>query len=560
MHRSDASDRGVSAFEAGPSSHHVRPIVGLAGVFAVALAVRLIGINWALPAVIHHDERNVGLAVLKALFSGSPCPRFYYYPALAVLYHYLSAVLAFIVGSHYGLLGRLTDLRLPDYLPYARSASALAGALTVLVVAKTAGCLRRGASVPAGLIAAFGFLSVLHSHYATPDVPLALFVQLALLFSFLSLARGNSRSAFWGAAFAAFAASFKYTAFLAIIPAILTAALVEPRGSRIKRATQVAAVALAILAVLNIGGIVNLPLLIDHIRVEAVHYFQAGNLGVPGLSYDNPRGVMFHVRAALGDVGYVAAGLALFGIMACASSWLGRRYLLVSLSFVVPHLALFASARAAFPRNVLPVTPVLAVLAGVGVARAAESVRTKRIRPKVIALMTGFAILLPARATLLNDYLMTRACSLAKLQEWFIRNGERVGGAGYRVASLHSLWTPRTVGGRDLSIGEVFVECMKNHKRLPPPGWFLKQGAVFFTIERWGVARYSSLDWPGRMLGLVRHYCVLVHTVRGWPPDARWFPDSGFAAPAIGPDTFFGPTVQIFVLRPAFCPRPPGKG
>ncbi|HUT03194.1 MAG TPA: glycosyltransferase family 39 protein [bacterium] len=556
----DPVHRDADALEGPHRPHSIQPIVGLAVVFAVAFAIRLVGINWALPAVIHHDERNVGLAVLKALFSGEPCPTFYYYPALAVFSHYVSAVVAFTVGKHYGLLGRLTDLRLPDYLPYARFASALAGALTVLVVAKTARDVRRGAGIPAGLVATFGFISVLHSHYATPDVSLTLFVQLALLFSFLSLSRRSPRSSFWAAAFAAFAASFKYTAFLVIIPAIVSAVLVGPKGNRMGRATQVAAVGFAIFAVINIGGIIDLPVLVDHVRAEAMHYFQAGNLGVPGVSCENPRGVMFHVRAALGDVGYVAAGLAILGIITCASSRLGRRYLLVSLAFVVPHLALFASARAAFPRNVLPLTPSVAILAGVGIARVAESVRTKSLRPKVIALVTGLAILLPARATLLNDYVMTRACSLARVQEWFIRNGEPVGGVGYRVASLHSLWTPRTVGARDLSIGEVFLERLKNQENLPDPAWFLEQGAVFFTIERWGVGRYSGLDWPDRMLGLIRHYCVLVDTISGWPPDARWFPNSGFAAPEVGPDTFFGPTVEIFILKPAFPPPQTGAG
>jgi len=519
-------------------------------VFLAALAVRVWGISWALPAVIHHDERNVGLAVLRALFSGDPSPQFYYYPSLAVISHYVGAVAAFFVRSSSGLLGTLSDLRVQDYLPYARLLSAIFGALTVLVVAKTAKSIRPGACIPAAVISAFSFLGVLHGHYATPDASLTLFVQLAVLFSFLSLSRNSPRLSLWAAAFAAMAASFKYTGALVILPAILAAALAGPKRGRGKRMTITAAVALLIFLALNIGAVMDCPLLIDHIRFEAIHYLEAGNIGIANAASENPRGLVFHVRAMLGDVGYITAGLAILGIIVCASSPLGRKYLLLLAAFAIPHIALFSVARAAFPRNVLPITPAVAVLAGAAIARLADAFRTESVRPKVIVLATALALFLPARAALLNDYLMTGPCTLAKTQEWFVRNGDCVAKPGYRVASLHSLWTPRTAGGRDLSIGEIFLRHTRDMESLPQPAWFIRQGVVFFTVESWGIARYSNFEWPARMLRLIRKHCILVETIKGWPPEPRWLPDHGFAAPKIGPKTYFGPTTQIYMLHP----------
>jgi len=519
-------------------------------VFLAALAVRVWGIKWALPAVIHHDERNVGLAVLKALFSGDLSPQFYYYPALAVLTHYVAAVAAFLVESSLGLLGTLTDLRLQDYLPYARLLSAIAGALTVLVVAKTARSICPAAGIPAAVISALPFLGVLHSHYATPDAALALFVQLAILFSFLSLSRNCPRLSLWAAVFAAIAASLKYTGALVIIPAIVAAALAGPKHARSRRMTVTAVIALLVFSALNIGAIMDLRVFIDHVRFEAVHYLKAGNLGLANLVSENPHGFMFHIRAMLGDVGYITAGLSILGIIVCASCPLGRKYLLLLAAFVIPHIALFSIARAAFPRNVLPVTPAVAVLAGIAIARLAEAFRTKSIRPKVIVIATALAVFLPARGALLNDYIMTRPCTLAKVQEWFMRNGGRVARPGYRVASLHSLWTPRTIGGRDLSIGEIFLRHAWSGESLPDPAWFIGQGVVFFTVESWGIKRYCSFEWPARMLRLVRLHCVLVETIEGWPPEPLWFSDHGFAVPKVGPKTYFGPATEIYMLRP----------
>ena len=536
------------ALHKGPRNLRTNSILLI--VFVAALAVRIWGINWALPAVIHHDERNVGLAVLKALLAGSLAPQFYYYPALAVLSHYMAAIAAFLVGRSSGLLGTLADLRLQDYLPFARLLSAIAGALTILVVAKTAGSIRAGAGLPAATIGAFAFLGVLHSHYATPDTALALFIQLSLLFSFMSLSRKLPRLSLWAAFFAAIAASFKYTGALAVIPAVLAAGVAGPAPRRAGRIAVAAVVALLAFAALNIGAIMDFRVFIDHIRAEAQHYFVTGNLGVANLVTENPRGVMFHIRAMVGDVGYVAACLAFFGLIVCALSPPGRSYLLVLCAFALPHLVLFASARAGFSRNVLPLTPAVVVLAGVGVARLADGWRAESIRAKVVVLATALAVVLPARATLLNDYLMTRPCTLTRVQDWFIRSGEHAAGDGYRVASLHSLWAPRTVGGRDLSIGEIFLQRARAEQSMPDPAWFIEQGVVFFTVENWGVSRYCSFEWPASMLRLIRRHCALVDTVDGWPPQADWFPDYAFAAPRVGPTTYYGPTTEIYMLQP----------
>ncbi|MBN1593754.1 MAG: glycosyltransferase family 39 protein, partial [Candidatus Coatesbacteria bacterium] len=362
----------------------------VAAIFLAGLALRVWGLKWALPAVIHHDERNVALSVLKGLFSGNLCPQFYYYPSLSVLSHYLAASAAYIVGNASGLFAKLTDLRVQDYLPYARLISALSGALTVLVVTKTAMAIRKDAAIPAAVVSAFGSLSTLHSHYATPDASLVLFIQLALLFAMLSIERESMRLNAWAAAFSAVAASFKYTGVLAIIPVLIAACTIKSSLRRRTRLAIPAVVATVVFAALNIGAIFDLPTLFDHLRFEALHYFKAGNLGIINTASENPGGIVFHLRAMLGDIGYIAAGFALFGIIVSFTFRSGRRYLAVAMTFAIPHLILFSSARAAFPRNILPVTPILTVFAGVAIAWFVASFKTTSVRPKVAVLTMAF--------------------------------------------------------------------------------------------------------------------------------------------------------------------------
>lgn len=524
--------------------------LALASVLVVAFAVRVWGLNWALPAIIHWDERNVGGAALEMLASGSICPDFFYHPSLAVLSHYLAAVLAFMIGSCRGLFSTIEDLRLSDCLPYCRFMSAISGVLTVAVVARTARLLRPAASIPAATVASFGFLSVLHSHYATPDIPLSLAVQLTTLLSFEAHCRQSKKMLMLAAVTGGMAASFKYTGAIAVISVLVAAASMPYEQRKMRRIASLALASLLTFLALNTCALLHPETFLDHIGFEAFHYYKAGNLGAGDFASDNPRGVFFHVRAVLGDIGYVAFGFAVFGLIMALRSPLGRKYILILSAYVLPHLALFGSSRAAFPRNALPISPGAAVLAGLGIACLAESIRTQDARRKVIVAATALAIALPARAALLNDYLLTRPCTLSEVQRWFIRNAERLAGPDYKVASIHSLWTPRSPGQVEFSVGDMFLKSSFDGSQLPDPTWFVEQGVVFFTIETWGIERYGANEWPGRIIRLIRQHCFLVEVIEGWPPNPRWFPDFSFASPEVGPNTYFGPTTEIYVFEP----------
>ncbi|MCD6326408.1 glycosyltransferase family 39 protein [bacterium] len=523
------------------------PFVALI-LFIGAFAIRVWGVNWSLPAVIHHDEMNIGRAALGALVSGELVPKFYYHPMLAILVHSLAAIAAFLIGAFNGLYGSIAELRLADYLPLARAFSALCGALTVVVVAHTARCVRKEATILAALIASTGFISVLHGHYATPDAPLVLLIQLALLLSLRAVQTESWGRLFWAGAFAGAAASFKYTGAIALIP-VSVAAVMMSRSGRLRRASMVVLVGIGVFIALNIPALLDFGDLVEHVRFEAFHYFEAGNLGAANLVSENPGGLLFHIRAVLGDVGYMAGAFAILGLLGALSSSVGRRYALLILCFVAPHLALFASAKAAFPRNVLPITPIIAVLAGIGLVHAAQALQEGSLRPKIVFLATFFVIMLPLRAALLNDYLMTRKSTLAKTQEFLLANGERLAGRGFGVASLHSLWTPRTIGGKEVSIGEMFLRGSADGTRLVKPEWFVEEGFRVFTLESWGLRRYGGFEWPARLIALVQRYCVKVYEAPGWPPEPCWFPSHSFSAPKIDARTCFGPTIEVYLLR-----------
>jgi len=513
-----------------------------------ALTVRLWGRNWGLPAILHHDEMNIGRAALSSLNSGRLCPKFYYHPALAVAMHQVSALVSFLVGCQKGLYTALPDIRLADFIPLVRAISATLGALLVLVVAQTARAITPESALPAAAVAAFGYLQVLHSHYATPDVALALCVQLVIYLCVKALATKRFAHGIAAAGVASLAASLKYTAALVAIPVLLAVGISQPKATRTRRLAIAAATMLALFAIINVCALLDLGLFCKHLAFEVFHYCQAGNLGVKSVVFTNPKGLSFHLAAIAGDVGYLAAGLAVVGLFAALRLRSGRDYVILLLAFAVPHIALFASARAAFPRNILVLTPAVAVLAGVAIAEAARLVRDKSIRPKVVFLATAIAIALPARATLLNDYLLTRPTTVQAVQNWLLENAQAYAGPNFKVASLHPLWTPRTTHGREVSIGELFIQSKTTATPPPQPSWFLQQGISIFVVENWGVRRFGRFEWPSKILGLIRRHCRPIFSVEGFPPSPYWFPSTPFAVPNLTPSTLFGPTTRIYLF------------
>lgn len=211
-------------------------------VLALATALRLWGIRWGLPDTTHlfsyHPDEFHSLRGALALAAGDPNPHFFNYGSL---YLYLVALVCLWHDAVLGgadLLGALlkaptAHVEMAAWVLNARLI-VVACAVATVGVAWVAG--RRLAGPAGGLIAALLVallpMHVLHSHYATVDVPQALFVALCLLFTLRLAAEPTRRNYLLAGLAAGLAMSVKYNGALVILAPLLAHGLLPGGGLR----------------------------------------------------------------------------------------------------------------------------------------------------------------------------------------------------------------------------------------------------------------------------------------------------------------------------------------
>lgn len=154
---------------------------------AVALALRLIGLRFGLPAVYNPDEVAI-MARALAFAKGSLNPHNFLYPTFYfyVLFAWVGVYLAFVyLSGRVSSVGELQRLYFTDptgLYTAGRALGAVAGAATtVLVYRLTTHLANRRAGAAAALFLAVAPLGVLDGHYVKHDVFATLLVVLASL-------------------------------------------------------------------------------------------------------------------------------------------------------------------------------------------------------------------------------------------------------------------------------------------------------------------------------------------------------------------------------------------
>lgn len=193
----------LSPQAAAPPLRRFLPEIVLGLLVATGLAMRLMGIDFGAPLVLHPDEPVVvGVAtwMLQTGWIKPPVP--YHYPTVFPYLLLPAFALYYVKGHAAGLWTSLAGMNRDAFGFYelARAHSAVLGALTIVLVYVLArkmwtGNRGRWAGVMAATFVAFSFNHVKQSHYGVTDVPLTFFVTLAFLAVLVALRRG-SRSAY----------------------------------------------------------------------------------------------------------------------------------------------------------------------------------------------------------------------------------------------------------------------------------------------------------------------------------------------------------------------------
>jgi 4-amino-4-deoxy-L-arabinose transferase-like glycosyltransferase len=349
----------------------------LVTIVLIGALLRFLPIWFGLPDLRARPDEETAVGIAAAMQQGDLNPRFFHWPSLIF---YVFAGLYAALSSVCRVLSSDCSFTVVEHVLIARAFVAFCGSLTILVLY---GLARRMADSTTGLVAA-GFLSVaiLHvrdSHFAMTDVPMTLLVttSLALLLRAIDTRStppnppdGGLRWFALAGLTAGLATSTKYNA-IALLGAMGGAQILwlarAPKGIRSARAWTPSVVFVTIFAMGFIAAtpyaLLDFQRFLHDVRFDFQHLSEghAMNLG---------RGWVYHLQRSLP----YGVGVPTFIAAACAIVPLLREYrkqAFVLAGFAVPFYAAIGSGSTVFFRYIMPLVPIVCLLAAVAVRHGA---------------------------------------------------------------------------------------------------------------------------------------------------------------------------------------------
>jgi 4-amino-4-deoxy-L-arabinose transferase-like glycosyltransferase len=388
-------------------------------------ALRFFPIWFGLPYLRARPDEDV--AVLRALgvLNGDLNPQFFHWPSLT--FYAFAGVFAAARA-----VSRALFLEFP--LPYeghlllARGLVALVGTLTIVVLF-TIG--RRIADTTTAVLAAlFLAVAILHvrdSHFAMTDVLMTFFVMLSLSTLLRATAEAlqagdSAPSRRWFAAaglFGGLAASTKYNAAAIIASMSVAQAILLAGSRRVRRVSSALDPSFAFLLAFPFGFLVGTPYaLFDWPTFWTDFRFTVTHLSV-GHGVDLGPGWIYHPTRSLPyGVGLSIFIAALAGIVPFARHYV--RYGAIVAGFAVALYVALGSGRTVFFRYIMPLVPIVCLLAAVGVRHlAAWIARRGYLPPRAsVALLTVVVAGPPLVNSVWMDVLLARADTRLLAERW----------------------------------------------------------------------------------------------------------------------------------------------
>jgi YYY domain-containing protein len=373
----------------GPAAT-VRPKVAalaLAFILALALGLRLYGVDWDGGGLFHPDERAILMQVSElrapgpsdagSLFDSSASPwnpGWFNYGSLP-LYLLKTVQLA---ASPFADLD-LFDLRIPG-----RVISALADTAVVGMVFMAGRCwygFRTG--VLAALLSTIAVVSIQLSHFYAVDTLLTLFVVGSVAFLVRFVHTGRRRDALVAGVFTGLAIATKFSAVVLAVPAVAAFAVyaftapgdrVEPAVASpeayARRRTAIRALLLAAAGAI-VALLVTQPYMLLDFRTFFAHTLEQSQMVRRAIDYpytrqyiDTPK-VLYHVwQLGTWGLGPVLGAVAWAGLLwGLVYAWRRRRKTeLVVFAWLVPYLAITFWFEVKFMRYMLPAVPFMVLL------------------------------------------------------------------------------------------------------------------------------------------------------------------------------------------------------
>lgn len=343
-------------------------------ILLVGALLRFVPIWFGLPYPQTRPDEEVSLGLALNVLQGDLNPHFFHWPSLAFY------VFAGVLGAASGVRD-LFDVTAPmtfaDHALVARATVALFGTLTILVLFRLA--QRIAGDTVGGLAAAFlagALLHVRESHFAMTDVlmtfllwtSLLLIVTAALAEWRATPSIGASTIAYACAGLAGgLATSTKYNAAAVAVAVVATRLLrAWDRPSSVLRwQTWMPAVAFG--TTFAAGFIVATPYaVLDYLKFTEDLRYVFTHLSGGHMNIDLGRGWIYHATYSLPyGAGFAACAAALVGVVPFVRRH-GRAAIVLG-SFAVAFYVVVGSGYTVFFRYVLPLIPLICLLAAIGV-------------------------------------------------------------------------------------------------------------------------------------------------------------------------------------------------
>jgi dolichyl-phosphate-mannose-protein mannosyltransferase len=552
----------------------------LALILLAALGLRLWGIRWGLPFSYNEDEDGHFVPIAISFLGHGLDPGYFLNPPG------FTELLAAIYGVWFG--GRAAAEHAyaqhpGEVLLIARVSVAVLGTLAVwLLHAVGARLFDRRVGLLAAALGACAFLPVAYGHLALNDVPALGAATLALLGAALVLRGGGTGAALLGGLAAGLAAGTKYTAGIVLLP-LLAAVALRALGGRRGRDPMSGARRIGFALAAAAGGflIANPYALLHfgafHAGVSQQQELTSGDeLAKLGLTHAN--GIRFYLWTFTWGLGWVPALAAVGGALRLLVH--DRRLALVLLPAPILFIAFMGSQERYFGRWLLPIFPIVIVLAasfGVALARWLARRAPGIARPAAAAVV--LALLGQGLVTTIHaDGVLARADTRTSVRTWMrdhIPAGTRVvvepivPDAWSRAPDGTPLWRLWNVEradvddiGRPLPAGETrFVKTDKYERVLRPAllDQYVAQG--FCWVVTGSTQRGRAFAQPAQAPRAIAYYRALErrgqavlhvspYRAGATPPafDFDWSFDAyplAYARP--------GPDVVVYRLRGGAC-------
>jgi hypothetical protein len=384
----------------------------------VALGLRLWGIKWGLPFPYNVDERAHFVPKAVGFFSGDLNPHYQLNPP--GFSYLLALVYAARFHSASAVQGTYATEPTTVFLVARLTSVALATASVGLVYVAGVHLFDRWSGLLAGAVLAVAFLPVFYAHQAINDAPTLAAVALSLVGAALAVRRGRAAEYVLAGFGAGVAAPMKYNAGI-ILLGLVGAATVRFVGGERRRATLgligggVAGIAGFLL--LHPYAILDFPVFRDAMRF-LVDY----NARPPLVGERQNNGWLYYAWTLTWGFGWGPLVLALLGGLIAIRRDPGAG--VVAIPTVLLFWLYMGSQGRYFGRYMLPIVPVLALLAGYGGVQATKTVATWRRRLAVPAagVVATAALAQGIVYSVHSDVILSRTDTRTELREWMVEH------------------------------------------------------------------------------------------------------------------------------------------